>query len=317
MKNKKAKKTYSSTKKKTSNAKIAVTVLLVFVLLAGAIVGTLAAISDGFTKPVEDWFSDKATVTPGDQTGDEQGDQTTPGGNDQDDQTGDDEPEEPAICNHTYVYGKCSLCGACVSDVISMPSRIASSGEDVVVNFYTPEYELIETKTVKAGESIPLIDGYQSYAYLTEAKFTVKDIPDTEEVYYYLGGTLCLSAGDESVSSFLSQYHIRVEILDDKLDYLVYHYIPDGISYSVNGVSQTCYSNGRKTYEARIQSDGIHFTYPIGTEIEFYGISSSANFYIKDGLVYHLLSSFSYIPNIACVNIQNYVVLDYDNSEVA
>ena len=139
MKNKKAKKTCSSTKKKTSNAKIAVTILFVFVLICGAVVGTIAAISDGFTKPVEEWFSDKATVTPGDQTGDDQGDQTTPGGNDQDDQTGD----EVVACEHVFEYGVCTKCGDRAADVLQMATKVVAPDEDCVVNFYTKDFFLI------------------------------------------------------------------------------------------------------------------------------------------------------------------------------
>lgn len=165
MKNKKAKKTYTSTKKKTSNAKIAVTVLLVFVLLAGAIVGTLAAISDGFTKPVDEWFSDKATVTPG---GNDQGDQITPGGNDQGDQTGDE-----TVCKHVFDHGVCTNCGKRVAEVIPMATKVISPDEECTVNYWTQDYQLIKTEKALGGDTFVGLEEYKNYFFLSSNELTV------------------------------------------------------------------------------------------------------------------------------------------------
>ena len=159
MKNKKAKKTYPSTKKK-SNAKIAVTVLLVFVLICGAIVGTLAAISDGFTKPVDEWFSDKATVTPG---GD-QGDQT---GGDQGDQTGDE-----TVCKHIFDHGVCVECGDRVADVIPMATKVISPDEECTVNYWTHDYQLIKTEKALGGDNFVGLEGYENYFFLSSSELT-------------------------------------------------------------------------------------------------------------------------------------------------
>lgn len=192
MKNKKAKKTYPSTKKK-SNAKIAVTVLLVFVLICGAIVGTLAAISDGFTKPVEEWFSDKATVTPGD----DQGDQTTPGGNDQGDQTGDE-----TICEHVFEYGICTECGKRVSDVIPMATKVISPDEECTVNYWTQDYQLIKTEKALGGDNFVGLEGYENYFFLSSNKLNVNSYDGVEngsvlvngeffDISAYVGSSFC------------------------------------------------------------------------------------------------------------------------------
>lgn len=193
MKNKKAKKTYSSTKKKTLNAKIAVTVLLVIVLLAGAIVGTLAAISDGFTKPVEEWFSDKATVTPG---GD-QGDQT---GDDQGDQTGDAGDE--IVCKHVFDHGVCVDCGALVAEVIPLASRVVSPDEECTVNYWTQDYQLIKTEKARGGDNFVGMEGYENYFFLSSNALNVNSYDGVEngsvlvngeffDISDYVGSSLC------------------------------------------------------------------------------------------------------------------------------
>lgn len=176
MKNKKAKKTYSSTKKKTSNAKIAVTVFLVFVLLCGAVVGTIAAISDGFTKPVEDWFSDKATVTP---SGD-QGDQT---GDDQGDQTGDE-----TICEHVFDHGVCVECGDRVADVIPMATKVISPDEECTVNYWTQDYQLIKTEKALGGDNFVGLEGYENYFFLSSNELTVNSYDGVENGSVLING---------------------------------------------------------------------------------------------------------------------------------
>lgn len=176
MKNKKAKKTYSSTKKKTSNAKIAVTVFLVFVLLCGAVVGTIAAISDGFTKPVEDWFSDKATVTP---SGD-QGDQT---GDDQGDQTGDE-----TVCKHIFDHGVCTNCGKRVAEVIPLATRVVSPDEECTINYWTQDYQLIKTEKALGGDNFVELEGYENYFFLSSNELTVNSYDGVENVSVLVNG---------------------------------------------------------------------------------------------------------------------------------
>ena len=176
MKNKKAKKTYPSTKKK-SNAKIAVTVLLVFVLICGAIVGTLAAISDGFTKPVDEWFSDKATtVTPGD----DQGDQT---GDDQGDQTGDE-----TVCKHIFDHGVCVECGDRVADVIPMATKVISPDEECTVNYWTQDYQLIKTEKALGGDNFVGLEGYENYFFLSSNELTVNSYDGVENGSVLING---------------------------------------------------------------------------------------------------------------------------------
>lgn len=203
MKNKKAKKTYSSTKKQTSNAKIALTVLLVIVILCGAaIFGTLAAISDGFTKPVEEWFSDKApTVTPGgdqgDQTGDDQGDQT---GGDQGDQTGDE-----TVCKHIFDHGVCVDCGDRVADVIPMATKVISPDEECTVNYWTQDYQLIKTEKALGGDYFVELEGYENYFFLSSNELTVNSYDGVENVSVLVNGEF-FDISDYVGSSFCSFY---------------------------------------------------------------------------------------------------------------
>lgn len=198
MKNKKAKKTYPSTKKKTSNSKIAVTMLLVIVLLAGAIVGTIAAISDGFTKPVEDWFSDKATVTT---PGDDQGDQTTPGGNDQDDQTGD----EVVACEHVFEYGVCTKCGVFSTNLMKYATKAISADEDCIVNYYDDHLNLIKSETVKGGDKFIGIEGYSDYVALVPAELTVPNLDNAKDDDILVNGEFFTKDSNLS-STFLDLY---------------------------------------------------------------------------------------------------------------
>ena len=195
MKNKKAKKTYSSTKKKTSNAKIAVTVFLVFVLLCGAVVGTIAAISDGFTKPIEEWFSDNATVTPGD----DQGDQT---GDDQGDQTGDE-----TVCKHIFDHGVCVECGDRVADVIPMATKVISPDEECTVNYWTQDYQLIKTEKALGGDYFVGLEGYENYFFLSSNALNVNSYDGVENGSVLVNGEF-FDISDYVGSSFCSFYPV-------------------------------------------------------------------------------------------------------------
>lgn len=189
MKNKKSKKNCTFIKKYVT-PKIAVTVLLAFVLLCGAVVGTIAAISDGFTKPVEDWFSE-ATVTPGDQTGDDQGDQTTPGGNDQGDQTGDDQEDTG----------------------IKFGTKLVNADELVTVNYYTMDLQLLESKTVNGKDLFPSIEGYEKYYFIFPSEITVPTLENIGVYSIIIDGKICEITDFES-TGFSSFYPMVTKIED-------------------------------------------------------------------------------------------------------
>ena len=191
MKNKKAKKNCPSIKKYVT-PKIAVTVLLAFVLLCGAVVGTIAAISDGFTKPVEDWFCDKATVTPGDQTGDDQtGDDQT--GDDQtgDNQTGDDQEDTD----------------------IKFGTKLVNKDELVTVNYYTMDLQLLESKTVNGKDLFPSIEGYEKYYFIFPSEITVPTLENIGVYSIIIDGKICEITDFES-TGFSSFYPMVTKIED-------------------------------------------------------------------------------------------------------
>lgn len=303
MKNKKAKKTYPSTKKKTSNAKIALTVLLVIVILCGAaIFGTLAAISDGFTKPVEEWFSDKATVTPGD----DQGDQT---GDDQGDQTGDE-----TVCKHIFDHGVCVECGDRVADVIPMATKVISPDEECTVNYWTQDYQLIKTEKALGGDNFVGLEGYENYFFLSSNELTVNSYDGVEngsvlvngeffDISAYVGSSFCsfyptfdnslgknaikLLAGDSftvryngkllgghesaSVNPIFPEFHDIFEFnarpyiflnLGDELELLSFNY--GGINFSADGF---CFNAFQSGYEISYGLDTVNVIV-IGYEFE-------------------------------------------------
>lgn len=199
MKNKKSRKPYPSTKKKTSNAKIIVTILLVFVLLCGAIVGTIAAISDGFTKPVEEWFSDKVTVTPG---------------GDQGDQTGDNDQDfKPEVCNHIFDHGVCVDCGSHVEDVIPFTTKVISADEDCTINYWTQDYQLIKSETVKGGDTFAGLDGYNNYLFMFDNKINVPSYENANETSRLINGKFysTYEYGDACFASLFPRYYKDAE----------------------------------------------------------------------------------------------------------
>lgn len=291
MKNRKAKKTCSSTKK-NSNAKIAVTILLVFVLICGAVVGTIAAISDGFTKPVEDWFSDKSTVTPGDQTGDDQGDQTTPGGNDQGDQTGD----EVVVCEHVFEYGVCTKCGDRAADVLQMATKVVAPDEDCVVNFYTKDYQLIKTQTLKGGDSIEFLEGYDTYAYLLPSEISIPDdVSDVQDGSVLVGGKFySLTAYAESQNQYIA---------------IVYPTLSGG---KVILTAVPNYIWGYKNGEF-VSGSGFSENLQPGDELILLG--GGYNSYVVDGFLYSLFKTNEGISLCSNLDVLNLIVPDYKITE--
>lgn len=306
MKNKKAKKTYPSTKKKTSNAKIAVTMLLVIVLLAGAIVGTIAAISDGFTKPVEDWFSDKATVTT---PGDDQGDQTTPGGNDQDDQTGD----EVVACEHVFEYGVCTKCGIPSTDLMKYATKAISADEECIVNYYDDHLNLIKSETVKGGDKFIGIEGYSDYVALVPAELTVPNLDNAKDGDYLVNGKLW-TKNPNIKYSFLDLYPAYSEgsdmfaiNLDLSCFYGTYNDNPvwffgefDEGSFIVDNIGCSAFH----------LTEGDRFCILNGSEK-----GTTFNGYIDDSVMYMNLDFLNYDFSYG-IDVVNLIVIGYD-SEVA
>lgn len=306
MKNKKAKKTYPSTKKKTSNAKIAVTMLLVIVLLAGAIVGTIAAISDGFTKPVEDWFSDKATVTT---PGDDQGDQTTPGGNDQDDQTGD----EVVACKHVFEYGICTECGEHALDLISHATKAISADEDCIVNYYDDHLNLIKSETVKGGDNFVGFEGYTEYIALYPSEMNVPNLDNVKDGDFLLNGKLWTK--DSSYDNgFLDlypryfQYHgmFRLNLEIDDF-YGMYNDKP---------IFQFGVDNDFMYYGA----DGFGFYLKEGDRLKIlYGSDRghSLHGFVTDGIMFNYFTMDNAVNLKYDIDVVNVIVIGYDSGEVA
>ena len=309
MKNKKAKKTYTSTKKKTSNAKIAVTMLLVIVLLAGAIVGTIAAISDGFTKPVEDWFSDKATVTPGDQTGDEQGDQTTPGGNDQDDQTGD----EVVACKHVFEYGICTECGEHALDLISHATKAISADEDCIVNYYDDHLNLIKSETVKGGDNFVGFEGYTEYIALYPSEMNVPNLDNVKDGDILLNGKLWTkdSSYDNSFLDIYPRYVQKYGMFELNLAIDDFYGM-----YNDKPIFQFGVDNDFMYYGA----DGFGFYLKEGDCLKIlYGSDSSHSLhgFVTDGIMFKYFTMDNVINLKYDIDVVNVIVIGYDSGEVA
>ncbi len=157
MKNKKSRKPASS--KKKTNVKAGVTVVIVIVLIMGAIAGTLAIISKGFTKPVDEWFSDKATVTPLPDT----------------DQDKDSNPSND---------GSSTLPDY---ERIKLASKVISPEETCVVNYYRPDYSLIKSVEIKGGDMLPVSD-IEEYLVLTSNKIVIPDVDSTSDTLAIING---------------------------------------------------------------------------------------------------------------------------------
>lgn len=282
MKNKKARKTYPS-KKKTSNAKIIVTILLVFVLLCGAIVGTIAAISDGFTKPVEEWFSDKATVTPG---------------GDQGDQTGDNNQDsKPEVCNHIFEYGVCTECGKRAADVLQLATKAVDPDEDCIVNFYTDNYKLIKSISAKGGDAFVGIDAYEDYAILFPAKINVPASFVVEDSFIINGETFLLDSYFNKELTPLSALYPTAH-----KDYVSLNLYPTQVYAKLNG--EIFYGETRNISG----TSPVRLSY--GDELEFIA-GGSSGYYVCDGFLY-LISKSSELSNLCYgLNIVNIIVMNY------
>ena len=308
MKNKKAKKTYSSTKKKTSNAKIAVTVLLVFVLICGAIVGTLAAISDGFTKPVEDWFSDKATVTPGDQTGDDQGDQTGPG-DDQGDQTGD----EVVACKHVFEYGICTECGEHALDLISHATKAISADEDCIINYYDDHLNLIKSETVKGGDNFVGFEGYTEYIALYPSEMNVPNLDNVKDGDILLNGKLWTkdSSYDNSFLDIYPRYVQKYGMFGLNLEIDDFYGMYNDKPIFQFGVDNDFMYSG---------ADGFGFYLKEGDCLKIlYGSDRGYSYhgFVADGIMFKYFTMDNAINVKYDIDVVNVIVIGYDSGEVA
>ena len=158
MKNKKSRKPASS--KKKTNLKAGVTIVIVIVLIMGAIAGTLAAISEGFTKPVDEWFSDKPTVPVPD-------------------------TDEDKDSNPSNEDGSSTLPDE--EKIIKLATKVISPDETCVVNYYRPDYSLIKSVEIKGGEMLPVSD-LEEYLVLTSNEIVIPDVDSTGDTLAIING---------------------------------------------------------------------------------------------------------------------------------
>lgn len=272
--------------KKSDSIKWGVAFTLIAILTITTVLGFLQAFTD--VKPSEWFSSDVNQVTPGD------------------DQSSDEVP----TCEHVFELGKCTKCGNLITNVIPTATKIVKPGEAVVVNFYTPDYKLIESKTVKSGESIELIEGYSDYSYITTNTYTIPEADETQNGYYLVNDSLFSVEGYDR--NALYKYNFRYQNDEYMQDCYFYEYVPYlqmGI-VMINGLENIVTD---PTDNLAAQSFGLMVSLPSGTEFSFVYVTDGMNeLFAKDGFML-----YQYTDQLACFDVQNIIVNDYYNSEVA
>lgn len=266
--------------------------VVVFVLLAVLIVGMIGTILQVFTdvKPSE-WFN-----------------QTT------------DESE----CTHEFTDGICSKCGKPVVDTMTFESALVTDGSDVIVNYYSEDYQLLETKTIKAGEAIPEYKEGCKQSYITKNTFVAGS--DMANISLYLSGSEEWIPVEESYFSEPEKgglvnlaFAYGAVFYEDEYEHIkIVSFLgllgTKGFSFIVNNDLHEGSATGSFFDDGVIAVSSDTLWYPKNSGDRCVVNSFESNYVnaINDGLIFYncenKLSRYSCIGFSACYDVQNFVV---------
>lgn len=266
--------------KKSDSVKWGIAFTLIAILLITAVLGILQAFTD--FKPSE-WFTGINEGTPS--------------------------SEETPVCEHIFKYGICTECGERATQVIQLATKVVSPDEKCTINFYTADYHLIESKEVKGGDPLTFLEGYDDYAMLLPTSIVVPSFDNVKPDDVLIDGKFYSMADYENIdytAASLYPYFVEENLLQYNLINRFYGY------YNSDLIIADDYN-----YNEFFQGDYIKVK-PMDS-FEFINAFDSAGMYfVADGFLFaHVTAPISEIDIQCSLDYINFVVLDYDNSEVA
>lgn len=261
---------------------------VVFVLLAVLVVGMVGTVLQVFTdhKP-SDWF-DKWTNAQG--------------------------------CAHDFADGVCTKCGKAVADTLTFESEVAADGTDVTVNYYTEDYKLIESKTIKAGEAIPVLKDGCKQSFI--AKNTIVASDNMPNYSVYVGGKW-VELGEEFFATSPQEGKpvnlmlvTGVFCVEKNVSLLGLNFLT-GFSFSVNGEEHACEDVGVSPEYGdgvfQISSNTTWLSPEVGDVLVMNWVNSGFVNAVQYGLIlydYVSAAEFAYKSTdvYACYDVQNIIV---------
>lgn len=217
--------------------------------------------------------------------------------------------EETPVCEHIFKYGICTECGERATQVIQLATKVVSPDEKCTINFYTADYHLIESKEVKGGDPLTFLEGYDDYAMLLPTSIVVPSFDNVKPDDVLIDGKFYSMADYENIdytAASLYPYFVEENLLQYNLINRFYGYYNSDLIIADN------YNNNEF-----FQGDYIKVK-PMDS-FEFINAFDSAGMYfVADGFLFaHVTAPISEIDIQCSLDYINFVVLDYDNSEVA
>lgn len=144
---------------------------------------------------------------------------------------------------HDFVDGVCTVCGKAVADTLTFESEVAADGTDVTVNYYTEDYKLIESKTIKAGEAIPVLKDGCKQSFIAKNTIVASDNMPNYSVY---AGDKWIELGEEFFATSPQDGKpvnlmlvTGVFCVEKNVSLLGLNFLT-GFSFSVNGEERVC-----------------------------------------------------------------------------
>lgn len=216
--------------------------------------------------------------------------------------------EEP-VCEHEFEYGICSKCNERATQVIQLATKVVAPDEKCTINFYTADYQLIESKEVKGGDNLTFLEGYDDYAMLLPTSIVVPSFDNVKPDDVLIDGKFYSMTAYEDIDYTLASiypYFVEENLLQYNLINRFYGYYNSDLivvdNYNNNEFFQGDHIkvNPKDTFEFINAFDGM------GTS------------FVADGFIYaHVTAPISEIDLQCTLDYINFVVLDYESSEVA
>lgn len=217
--------------------------------------------------------------------------------------------EETPVCEHIFKYGICTECGERATQVIQLATKVVSPDEKCTINFYTADYQLIESKEVNGGDTLTFLEGYEDYAMLLPTSIAIPSFDNVKPDDVLIEGKFYSMAEYENIDNTVASlypYFVEENLLQYNLINRFYGY------YNSDLIIVDNYNNNEF-----FQGDYIKVKPMDNFEFINAFDGMGVNF-VADGFLFvHVTAPFLEIDIQCSLDYINFVVLDYDNSEVA
>lgn len=220
-------------------------------------------------------------------------------------------PSEDEIpeCEHVFEYGICTKCGERATQVIQLATKVVAPDEKCTINFYTADYQLIESKEVNGGDTLTFLEGYEDYAMLLPNTIAIPSFDNVKPDDVLIDGKFYSMAEYENIDNTVASlypYFVEENLLQYNLINRFYGY------YNSDLIIVDNYNNNEF-----FQGDYIKVKPMDNFEFINAFDGMGVNF-VADGFLFaHVTAPISEIEVQCSLDYINFVVLDYDNSEVA